>query len=117
MNKTSSPVILDDASVTSLLPHLDVQAELRVMFKAMGQGQAVQPAQTVTDFPGGGGDFITYLGAVEAMGVFGAKLSPYIVTEGAPIITAWTALMSMQSGQPLVWVAPAFDGVALAIKR
>lgn len=35
--------------------------------------------------------------------VFGAKLSPYIVTGGRPIVTAWTALMSMRTGQPLMW--------------
>lgn len=103
MKQTLSPVILDAASVEALLPQLDVQAELLEMFKAMGQGGAVQPAQTVTEFPGNSGDFITYLGAVESMGVFGTKLSPYIVTDAAPIITAWTALMSMQTGEPLVW--------------
>ncbi|TCG08396.1 hypothetical protein BZM27_12785 [Paraburkholderia steynii] len=35
--------------------------------------------------------------------MFGAKLSPYIVTGGKPVITAWTALMSMETGQPLMW--------------
>ena len=106
MEQTSSangPAILDAAAVTALLPQLDVQAELRTLFRAVGEGKAVQPAQTVTDFPGKDGDFITYMGAVEAMGVFGAKLSPYIVTDGPPIITAWTALMSMATGHPLVW--------------
>ena len=103
MLKTSTPVILDGEAVDALLPQLDVQSELRAMFQALGQGKAVQPAQTVTEFPGKDGDFITYLGAVEAMGVFGAKLSPYIVTDAAPIITAWTALMSKETGQPLAW--------------
>ncbi|WP_299848302.1 ornithine cyclodeaminase family protein [uncultured Roseovarius sp.] len=100
---SDAPVILDSAAVDALLPQMDVQAELQVMFRAMGQGKAVQPAQSVTEFPGKDGDFITYLGAIEEMGVFGAKLSPYIVTDAAPIITAWTALMSMQTGQPLAW--------------
>ena len=103
MQHSTPPVILDSASVDALLPQLNVQAELREMFRALGVGKAVQPAQTLTEFPGKDGDFITYLGAVEAMGVLGAKLSPYIVTDAAPIITAWTALMSMESGQPLVW--------------
>ncbi len=100
---SDGPAVLDAAAVEALLPQLDVQAALRVMFKAMGKGKAVQPAQTVTEFPGKDGDFITYMGAIEEMGVFGAKLSPYIVTDGPPIITAWTALMSMQTGLPLVW--------------
>ena len=100
---SDAPTILDAAAVDALLPQLNVRAALHEIFKAIGQGKAVQPAQTLTEFPGKDGDFITYMGAVEDMGVFGAKLSPYIVTDGAPIITAWTALMSMRTGQPLVW--------------
>ena len=88
-------------------------SELRALFNALGQGQAAQPAQTVTDFPGGGGDFITYLGAIQAAGVFGAKLSPYIVTDGAPIIAAWTHLMSMTTGAPLALV----DAMQLTTER
>ncbi|MEB8387024.1 ornithine cyclodeaminase family protein [Rhodobacteraceae bacterium KMM 6894] len=109
----STPIILDAAAVAAHLPKLDVVGELRAMFTALGQGQAAQPAQTVTDFPGGGGDFITYLGAVQAAGVFGAKLSPYIVTDGAPIITAWTQIMSMTTGAPLALV----DGMHLTTER
>ncbi|MEO9895277.1 MAG: ornithine cyclodeaminase family protein [Paracoccaceae bacterium] len=100
MNK---PQILDAKAVANLLPQLDVKSELIALFRALSDGNAVQPAQSITDFPGGGGDFITYLGAIKDAGVFGAKLSPYIVTDTAPVITAWTALMSMQTGQPLVW--------------
>jgi L-arginine dehydrogenase len=103
MQETGSPVILDGASVEKLLPRLDVLAELRVLFRALGEGKAVQPSQTVTEFPSKDGDFISYLGAIETTGVFGAKLSPYIVTDATPIITAWTVLMSMRTGQPLVW--------------
>ncbi|MEP3295492.1 MAG: ornithine cyclodeaminase family protein [Pseudoruegeria sp.] len=97
------PQILDAQAIKNLLPLLDVKAELAALFRALGQGRAVQPAQTITEFPNGGGDFITYMGAIKDAGVFGAKLSPYIVTDTTPVITAWTALMSMQTGQPLVW--------------
>ncbi|MEP5759298.1 MAG: ornithine cyclodeaminase family protein [Litoreibacter sp.] len=97
------PQILDAQAVADLLPQLDVKAELTALFRALGDGSAVQPAQTVADFPDGRGDFITYMGAIKDAGVFGAKLSPYIVTDAAPVITAWTALMSMKTGQPLVW--------------
>ena len=45
--------------------------------------------------------------------VFGAKLSPYIVTPTKPVITAWTALMSMETGQPLMWC----DAGLLTIER
>ena len=65
-------------------------------------GKAVQPPQTLTLFPDNAGDFITYLGVSADAKVFGAKLSPYIVTAGRPVITAWTALMSMETGQPLM---------------
>ena len=44
-----------------------------------------------------------YLGAIAKANVFGAKLSRYIVTGAKPVITAWTALMSMKTGQPLMW--------------
>ena len=37
------------------------------------------------------------LGAIADAKVFGPKLSPYIVTGGQPVITAWTALMSMET--------------------
>lgn len=97
------PLILDAHAVANLLPQLDVKAELTALFRALGDGNAVQPAQTIVDFPGNAGDFITYMGAIKGAGVFGAKLSPYIVTDAAPVITAWTALMSMETGQPLVW--------------
>lgn len=97
------PQILDAQAVAKLLPQLDVKAVLTALFRALEDGSAVQPAQTITDFPDGAGDFITYMGAIKGAGVFGAKLSPYIITDAAPVITAWTALMSMETGQPLVW--------------
>ncbi|MEE9427014.1 MAG: ornithine cyclodeaminase family protein [Paracoccaceae bacterium] len=97
------PQILDAKVVRRLLPLVDVKKELTALFTALGNSQAMQPAQTITDFPDGAGDYITYLGVMADAQVFGAKMSPYIVTEAAPTITAWTALMSMQTGQPLVW--------------
>lgn len=103
MTNQTLPKILDAAAVDALLPRLDVKSELTKLFQALGTKQAVQPPQTITDFPNAKGDFISYLGAVAEMGVFGAKLSPYIVTEAAPVITAWTCLMSMETGLPLLW--------------
>ena len=79
--------------------------------------RAVQPPQTLTLFPDQAGDFITYLGALADAHVFGAKLSPYVVTggkpDGRPIVTAWTALMSMRTGQPLMWC----DAGLLTVER
>lgn len=99
---TNSPITMDVAAVTRLLPEIDVVDEMRRLFTELGQGKGVQPPQSVTLLPHGKGDFITYLGALEGARVFGAKLSPYLVKDGGPTITAWTLLMSMDNGQPLL---------------
>lgn len=103
INHHASPLVADAAAVRLALGKLPVLAAMRSVFQALAQEQAVQPAQTVTVFPQGAGDFITYLGALSNEQVFGAKLSPYLVTGGRPIVTAWTSLMSMQTGQPLLF--------------
>ena len=115
MSQTESglPLIVDQQAVKKALPHLDVRLVLAQMFRALGDDMAVQPPQTLTLFPKGAGDFITYLGVMADAKVFGAKLSPYIVTEAKPVITAWTALMSMETGQPLMWC----DSGQLTIER
>ena len=97
-----APIVLDAAAVDRLLPRLDVLRAMRSLFQGLGAGQAVQPAQTLTPFPDGAGDFILYSGALGPEAVFGAKLSPYIPTGGRPIVTAWTLLMSARTGQPLL---------------
>ena len=102
-NEKTVPLIVDEQAVQRALPALDVRRALTQMFRELGSGNAVQPPQTLTLFPADAGDFITYLGAIAGAKVFGAKLSPYIVTGGRPIVTAWTALMSMETGQPLIW--------------
>lgn len=107
------PLIVDQHAVREALPHLDVRSVLTQMFRALGSHMAVQPPQTLTLFPQGAGDFITYLGVMADAKVFGAKLSPYIVTRASPIITAWTALMSIETGQPLMWC----DSGLLTIER
>jgi L-arginine dehydrogenase len=98
----SLPAILDADAVAALLPDVDVLEALRSMFNELALGTAAQPPQTLTLFPENKGDFIGYLGVLANRGVFGVKLSPYIVTAGEPVITAWTHLMSMSSGQPLL---------------
>jgi len=94
-------MILDADAVERLLPQVDVLQEMRQLFVGLGNAQAVQPPQSLTLLPEDKGDFITYLGADTNAGVFGAKLSPYLVTTSKPIITAWTVLMSAKTGQPL----------------
>jgi len=97
------PFIVHDDEVRLALPSLDIRGALHEMFAALGEGEAVQPPQTLTLFPKSAGDFITYLGALAKHEVFGAKLSPYLAQPGAPIVTAWTTLMSMRTGAPLMW--------------
>jgi len=101
------PLILDEAAIEKILPCIDIRAALEQMFQALGQGQATQPPQLLSLFPDNAGDFITYLGVLAEKQVFGAKLSPYIpapagATGQAPLVTAWTLLMSMQTGMPLL---------------
>lgn len=99
---TDTPITLNAEQVAKLIPDIDLAGALRAMFAELGADQAVQPAQTVTLFPEDRGDFITYMGAQGTAGVFGTKVSPYLVTAGKPIITAWTLLMSMETGLPLL---------------
>ncbi|MEM7358158.1 MAG: ornithine cyclodeaminase family protein [Pseudomonadota bacterium] len=94
--------ILDAAAVALQLDNIDVLHVLEDMFMEIAHDRAVQPPQTVTLFPADAGDFITYQGVLSKHAVFGAKLSPYIVQENKPIITAWTCLMSTETGQPLL---------------
>ena len=77
------PLTVDEAAVRAALP-LDVLGTLRSMFASLAAARAVQPPQTLTLFPDQAGDFITYLGALADAHVFGAKLSPYVVTGGKP---------------------------------
>ncbi|WP_170330066.1 ornithine cyclodeaminase family protein [Ruegeria arenilitoris] len=97
-----SALVLNAAAVRGLLPKVNALGAMRALFTELGRGQAVQPAQTLTVFPEDKGDFITYLGASTGADLFGAKLSPYLVRPGKPVITAWTVLMSMETGQPLM---------------
>lgn len=94
--------VLEDDDLNAYLAQMDIQSILEETFAALAKGSAVQPPQNLTVFPDGRGDFITYQGAIGDFDAFGAKLSPYIPTGGAPIVTAWTLLMSMRTGRPLL---------------
>lgn len=95
-------IVLDDGDIARLLPRTDVRGALERMFIALAEGRAVQPPQTVSLFPGGGGDFIIYPGVLGSDHVFGTKLSPYIPNGNGATVTAWTLLMSMETGKPLL---------------
>ena len=100
---TSTFVNLDAAQVQARLGSLDVLAAMRSMFTDLGRGKASQPPQCLALFPDDAGDFITYSGVLAGQKVFGLKVSPYLVKAGgAPVITAYTLLLSMESGKPLM---------------
>jgi len=98
----STPYVITQPQACELLAQVDVPKILRKLFRDLAAGQAVQPAQQLVEFPKGAGDFINYLGVLAEDGVYGVKTSPYIVREQGPLVTAWTLLMSMQTGQPLM---------------
>lgn len=99
---SSAPFVITQPQARELLAQVDVPQILRKLFRDLATGQAVQPAQQLVEFPKGAGDFINYLGVLAEDGVYGVKTSPYIVREQGPLVTAWTLLMSMQTGQPLL---------------
>lgn len=99
---SSTPFVITQPQARELLAQVDVPQILRKLFCDLATGQAVQPAQQLVEFPKGAGDFINYLGVLAEDGVYGVKTSPYIVREQGPLVTAWTLLMSMQTGQPLL---------------
>ncbi|WP_256830000.1 ornithine cyclodeaminase family protein [Pseudomonas sp. Pse1] len=99
---SSTPLVIAQAQARELLARVDVPQILRKLFRDLAAGQAVQPAQQLVEFPQGAGDFINYLGVLAEDGVYGIKTSPYIVREQSPLVSAWTLLMSMHTGQPLL---------------
>jgi L-arginine dehydrogenase len=99
---SSTPYVIDQHQARELLARIDVPQILRKLFRDLAAGHAVQPAQQLVEFPHGAGDFINYLGVLAEDGVYGVKTSPYIVREQGALVTAWTLLMSMKTGQPLL---------------
>lgn len=98
----TAPLVLDQQHARQLLTQVDVPQVLRELFRDLAAGQAVQPPQQLVEFPSGKGDFINYGGVLAREGVYGVKTSPYIVRDQGPLVTAWTLLMSTQTGQPLL---------------
>ena len=99
---SSTPYLMARPEARQWLAQIDVPQILRKLFRDLAAGLAVQPAQQLVEFPQGAGDFINYLGVLAEDRVYGVKTSPYIVRAEGPLVTAWTLLMSMDSGQPLL---------------
>ena len=104
---------LNREDVLKVLPKVDVFSTVEAMFGALGRGEAVQPKQVQTLFPNDKGDFINYTGVWMSAGVYGLKTSPFIVQEKGYTVTAWTLLMSTETGNPLLLV----DSSRLTLER
>jgi len=98
----ATPYVIQQADARRLLAQIDVQQAMRKMFGDLASGTAVQPAQQLVEFPNASGDFINYLGVLAEERVYGVKTSPYIKRDQGALVSAWTLLMSMDSGQPLL---------------
>lgn len=93
------------------LPAADVLSAVRSAFTELAAGTAVQPPQTVTLLPGGG-DVIAYQAATSD--AYAAKVSPYLPQPGgSAVVTAWTLVLSTNTGRPLVLC----DSKALTVER
>ena len=101
-NHNVAPILLTAEEIAKLIPKINVKKVLTETFLSLNKGNAIQPPQSLSLFAQDKGDFITYTGAINELEVFGAKLSPYLVTSDKPVITAWTYLMSQRTGQPLL---------------
>ncbi|RJG10329.1 ornithine cyclodeaminase family protein [Pseudomonas cavernicola] len=99
---SATPYVIQHAEAEQLLAKVDVHQAMSKMFRDLAAANAVQPAQQLVEFPNAAGDFINYLGVLAAERVYGVKTSPYIKSEHGALVTAWTLLMSMDSGQPLL---------------
>ena len=105
--------ILTQEDVLKILPKVDVFSAVESMFGALGRGEAVQSKQVQTVFPAGKGDFINYSGVWMSAGVYGLKTSPFIVHDKGYTVTAWTLLMSTETGNPMLLV----DSSRLTLER
>ncbi|WP_262298240.1 ornithine cyclodeaminase family protein [Microvirga sesbaniae] len=108
-----SPTWLNAAAVEDRMKRVDAVAAMRSLFEAHGQGRVTQPPQVITLLPDNRGDFITYSGVLPEDGVFGVKVSPYVVTPSGGKVTATTMLMSLETGRPLLFC----DSLALTTER
>ncbi|MDX6532792.1 MAG: L-arginine dehydrogenase [Gaiellales bacterium] len=90
--------VLDASQVAELIPRLDIGSALRQAFLGLASGSSIQPPQTLILLDDGA-DAIVYAAAVQNLGVIAVKTSPYIPSRTPPV-TAWTMLMSTQTGEP-----------------
>lgn len=107
---------VDEQEALGALDPAAVKGALRKSFGGLNTGASVQPAQTVTAFPDGGGDCIFYPGLLWDLDLVGVKVSPYIPAlgkQGKSPVTAYTLLLSASTGQPKLLC----DSLALTTAR
>ncbi|MFE1312599.1 ornithine cyclodeaminase family protein [Streptomyces sp. NPDC058755] len=97
-------------------PHVSERAMLAALREAFGDlshSEVAGPGQFVVDLPDGG-DVIHYPAVLPGAGVYAVKVSPYLPQEAGPaVVTAWTMLVSLSSGQPVALL----DASDLTVER
>lgn len=79
----------------------EVMTALQNAFLEVARGETELADQHVVKLPGGG-DVIHYPGVLASAGMYAVKVSPYIPQlSGAAIVTAWTMLISLATGEPV----------------
>ncbi|MGX1128041.1 L-arginine dehydrogenase [Streptomyces glaucescens] len=90
-----------------------VLAALRDAFGAPSLRAGPAQGQFVVDLPGGG-DVIHYPAVLPHADVYSVKVSPYLPGPAGPaVVTAWTMLLSLSTGQPLALL----DASELTVER
>ncbi|MFI8239318.1 ornithine cyclodeaminase family protein [Streptomyces sp. NPDC085866] len=97
-------------------PHVSERAVLAALREAFGDpshSEVAGPGQFVVDLPDGG-DVIHYPAVLPGAGVYAVKVSPYLPQAAGPaVVTAWTMLVSLASGQPVALL----DASGLTVER
>lgn len=108
-----SNILLTMRVVTS--PHVSEHAVLAALREAFGDlpSESTMPGQFVVDLPGGG-DVIHYPAVLPGSGMYAVKVSPYLPNPtGTAVVTAWTMLVSLSTGQPVALL----DSSNLTVER
>jgi L-arginine dehydrogenase len=95
-----TPLVIDQQHARHLLGQLDVPQILRKLFRDLAAGEAVQPSAT-GGIPRRARRLHQLWRGAGRERVYGIKTSLHRPRAG-PLVTAWTLLMSMDSGQPLL---------------
>lgn len=86
---------------------------LRDAFTAIARGDTSVEGQHAADLPGGG-DVIHYPAVLPDAGVYTVKISPYLPQPaGRAVVTAWTLVISLQTGRPIALL----DAAGLTVER